>query len=435
MIGPNELEISWQKNELKIVDYLSKLSWIKPLLLVASLLVGIATFDLWTKSEFPNWSRFYIAQDRAWATYILIGLSFLPLFFKQLRYSFVFFLFAVSFSWLYPISRISSTTLYSFLPILFLVASALVTNSNLFPKLVSRWLKLLIILLLFLGMVCALTFESLRSQSNKIILYFSNLHLDLLFVYFVGAIFSEKYTSLFLHFNPLQLFSPFPLPVKTEKADSDLNYTKLFIRGILQCLQAQLIFIALIVCYQSFYIKTTANPIVHYFLFVSFIVAAMKSVSAVLWMYGIDSRSAGYFLLLAKSPIEAWQRGSVFLADFLFNKIYLPIWRKFRNVWLASGIIVFAILFHTFFFHEFLVKAVLRLLFGNENFGEFSFKSVRQQALWVFAWLVWISFFYAFQKLTSQWHKSKLFQWALILITHTGSAFIIPTIGYLSRIV
>ena len=162
MIGPNELEISWQKNELKIVDYLSKLSWIKPLLLVASVLVGLATFDLWTKSEFPNWSRFYIAQDRAWATYILIGLSFLPLFFKQLRYSFVFFLFAVSFSWLYPISRISSTTLFSFLPILFLVASALVTNSNHFPKLVSRWLKLFIILLLFLG--CALTTNTICNK-------------------------------------------------------------------------------------------------------------------------------------------------------------------------------------------------------------------------------------------------------------------------------
>lgn len=431
MMGPQEFESAWIRKEQKIVDLLTHIPGKKPLLLVAFLFFVYLTFDLWTQSQFPKWSRFYIAQDRLWATYILVGFSFIPLFINQLRNSSIFLVMVVALSWLYPVSRLGPLTWGAFLPIVFLVLGAVVINSGKW----SRWLKLGILFILFLSLVSFLTYEALQFQNNKILLYFSNLHLDLLFIYFIGALFNSTKVSYQIHFNPLQLMSPLPLPEKTQICATMTDYNKQFVQGMIELLQAQIIFIILIVSYQSFYVKTTVNPLVHYFLFLGFIVAAMKCISALLWIYGIKSIPATYFLVLAKSPIEVWQRGAVYLADFIFNVVYMPVWKYFRKQWLAAVFVIFAILFHMFLFHEFLVKSILRFLFGSENFGTFNLSDFRSQALWIGVWLAWIGLFFVFQKLTRRWHKLKPFQWLLIILTHLGSAFVIPLVSYLGRIV
>jgi hypothetical protein len=198
---------------------------------------------------------------------------------------------------------------------------------------------------------------------------------------------------------------------------------------------AQSIFLIQILYYRGLKIGQQPEPYMQYLLFIFFIVAMMKSVTGLLWIYGINSMSATHFLVLAKSPLEVWQRGSVFIADFLFNKIYLPVWRRFRNLWLSSILVIVAIFVHLFVFHEVLIKTILRFQFGDVYFSIISFSEIFQWLIWALVWLVWIGIFSVFLKLTQAWHQNRLFLWLLVLLTHLGSSAIFPVVTYLIGIV
>lgn len=427
-LGPHAFETKWNSFENRIVESLSKKKWILPLITLLYFTGAFFLYDIWTQAHFPSWARFNIIQDRLWAAYILLSFSFAPLFIKTLRHQPLFLFFVVAVSWLFPISKIGDITLTAFLPLLFLLVGSWLVKINK----ASVWLKTVILFFLYCALVSILTKEVLiNPSSGKILLYFSNIHMDLLLLFFIGVTFNTRPFPLSIHYNPLQMFSPLPLPDSTTLAIEDSRYTQQFIRGIIELILSQALFVIVIMAYRSEMVATTTNPFIHYLLFLFVIVGAMKMVTSVLWIYGINSPSATYFFILAKSPIEIWQRGSVFIADFLFNKLYMPIWKKFRNLWLSSAVVIFAVLFHLFIFHELLIKSWLRWQFGDLLFGRFGTAEIKLWGFWLLTWIAFILIFSGFQKLTSRWHRQELFQWLLILITHIGCASIFPIVYYL----
>lgn len=430
MFAPKDIEIAWTKTEDKLADFLEKKKWHKAFLFFASLIIAYFSYGLWAQNSFPPWSRFNLVQDRLWATYVLIFLSFIPLFIHQLRHSVLFLLFAVSIAWLFPIYKIDALSLNAIAPIIYLVACAVIVNI----KFLARFLKAALIVLLFLGLVSWVTRNAILSENSKLILYFSNLHLDLLLLYFIGSIFNKKPFPNSLHFNPLQLIAPSPLPEQLEMKNNS-SYEKQFIKGMLGIFNAQFIFVFLIFLLTQDAIARNTNPLLYYCVFILTIVAAMKMVSSLLWIYGIKTVSATYFLILAKSPIEVWQRGSVFVADFLFNKIYLPIWKRSRSITLAAIATVFSVLVHVFVFHEMLIKTLLRYQFGDFLFGSFGLNQALQWGIWVAIWLVWILIFSIFLKTTKPLHSISVFQWILVFLTHIGSALVFPIVFQLSTII
>lgn len=429
MFAPKKFEDAWILHESNLVENLSKKKWNKPLLFFLTAIFSYFVHDLWTQNTFPQWSRFYLVQDKLWASYALIFLSFVPLFIPKFRSSAIFLLCAVSASWLYPIYKLGLISANSILPIFYLLVCALICRLQ---KL-NSWIKFSIVVLLFLGLVSTMTKNAIAAGNGKLLLYFSNIHLDLILLYFVGVIFSQKSWPIAFHFNPLQLLAPNPLP-ETSQVASSPDYEKQFTKGILNILVAQIIFVLIIFALTTESIAQTTNPLVYYILFVATVIGAMKMASALLWIYGFKTISATYFLVLAKSPIEIWQRGAVFIADFLFNQVYLPLWKRFRSSAVASAALVVAVLVHVFMFRELLVKSLLRWQFG-EFFGSFGKAEAVQWGLWVLVWLAWIGIFSFITKLTKSFHKYPGFQWLLIVLTHLGSALIFPIVFYLARIV
>lgn len=430
MIAPKNFEIRWTQFEDTFAESLTKKNWAKPVLFFLTVVMAYLTFDFWTQSSFPQWSRFNLIQDRLWATYVLIFLSFLPLVIRQLRGSVPFLFIVVSTSWLFPAYKINSLSSNGFLPIVYLVMCSFIVNRSFW----NRWLRAFLVLVLFLALVSLLTNNAIDSANGKLLIYFSNLHLDFLLLYYIGAIFNQKSFSNQMHFNPLQLVSPLPLPENSQSLKNE-GYELQFTKGILGIFWAQIIFLSLILVLQQPSVFETQNPLIYYFLFIATVIGAMKMASSLLWIYGFKTLPATYFLLLAKSPIEVWQRGSTFVADFLFNKIYLPIWKRTRSMPLASILVVIAVIFHVFFFHEILVKTLLRFQFGNMLFGSFGMAEAIQWGLWVAAWSTWIFVFWVFAKLTKPLHHYSIFQWLLIALTHLGSAMIFPAVLYLASVV
>ena len=431
MFKPQNIETAWIETEKSIVETMTKKKWIKPFLLFTTIAFAYFSFGLWTQTQFPQWSRFNLIQDRLWATYVVIFSSFVPLFITRLRNSKLFLMLVLALSWLLPIYAIGAIGITSALPIIYLFLSSVVVASHK----INRWLKLFIVVVLFLGLVSLITRDIINSQNHKVLLYFSNIHMDLSLLYFIGAIFNKVPFKFLLHLNPLQFVSPTPLPETTQTSENSSEYDKQCFRGWLGIIQTQIIFLFIIGLLKLDSIANTQNPLIHYLFFILTITGAVKLVSSLLWIYGFQSPSSTYFIILAKTPIEIWQRGAVFIADFLFNKIYLPTWKIFRRIWLSSMLSVLSILFHLFIFHEWIVKSVLRIQFGNMLFGNFGWLETKQWGLWIGVWFVWILLFLGVQNLTKKFHGNSLFQWGMVLATHLGSAMILPIVTYLLTII
>lgn len=431
MFKPQNIETAWIETEKSIVEIMTKKKWIKPFLLFSAVAFAYFSFDLWTQTRFPQWSRFNLVQDRLWAAYVVIFSSFLPLFVTRFRNSKLFLMLVLALSWLLPIYAVGAIGIASSFPIIYLFLSSVVVASDK----INRWIKLITVVVLFLGLVSLITRDIINSQNHKVLLYFSNIHMDLSLLYFIGAIFNKVPFTFLMHFNPLQFISPSPLPESTQTSQNSSDYEKQCFRGWLGIVQTQIIFLIIIGLLKLDSIANTQNPLIHYLFFILTITGAIKVVSSILWIYGFQSPSSTYFIILAKTPIEIWQRGAVFIADFLFNKIYLPTWKMFRRIWLSSMLSVLAILFHLFIFHEWIVKSVLRIQFGNMLFGNFGWLETKQWGLWISVWLVWIFLFLGVTKLSKPFHSYALFQWVMVLITHLGSAMTLPIATYLLTII
>lgn len=385
---------------------------------------------LWTHSQFPSWTKFFVAQDRYWALMTLLIGAYISYWVNSKLYFHLLLVFFISTSWLLPIYQLGSLRWEAVAPIIYILI-----NSFFIGQFRQHFQKGLVVFSIasYLSLVIFLGFDVLQNKDGRIFQYFSLLHLQMILFYFISRILRGPQSSFF-DFNPLQLFSPLPLPEESQHLISGQEKKSLFYKGTLQILEAQALFLLLMFVFK-FTPETTQKLIIfQFYSFLFFITASMKTLTALLWMYGFKTPSVSYFLILAKSPLETWQRGSVFMAKFIFSVIYFPLWKKFRNHFFPIVACVVFVLFNLFIFHEVILGGILSSLFPTLQFVMAKMASIKQQVLWAALWILWIFIFeYTFNKMTFL-KKTALGHWLLIALTHAGNMSIIPLTIYLLNI-
>lgn len=386
------------------------------------------TLPLWTQSEYPKWSKFFIAQDRTWALIILIVGSFFVYFVKPKYQTYLSLAFITS-SWVIPLNILGSFRWEILAPIIFILGNYFFLKKFRKYHLVS----LAFVAVLFLCLILFLGFDANKNHDGKVFQYFSVLHIEVILFFFINSIFSKS-THDQLSFNPLQLFAPLPIPDESYIINNKTEKKTNFIKGALYIIEAQFIFMALIALFRFEPFKESPSVPIQFYLFILFISASLKVCSGLLWMYGIQSPPTSYFLLLAKSPLETWQRGSLFFAKFIFSKIYLPLWIRTRNNLISTLASIMFVALNLFILHEFILGNLLSFLFPNLKFMVSTWFSLKQQTLWLGLWILWIFLFeHTFKKINFL-SKTSIGNWILLLLTHLGNMSIIPVMLFLSDI-
>lgn len=431
-LTPTYVESSWTKFEDRLTQKFVSNSFSVVLFFFVFFIGAFLTYNSWTGLNLPSWSRLFIAQDRYWASLFLLGGAFLFYGFNSAVQATQLVLgLIVTCSWLFPIEKLEAFRFEAFYPVLFLFACSFLLHFFKNKKLLSFCFCIFLFLLMNFGLYEV----AMRTQNGKILQYFSVLHLDLLLLYFIQRIFAGQNLPKIFDLNPLQLYAPLPIPADSKWVSSKSEKRLFFIKGCLQVLWAQVgFFILLNTSHLDFFYKTE-NPYIHYVFFLVFILSAMKMLTGLLWMYGFKVRPASHFIFLSKSPLEIWQRGSVYMANFAFFNIYLPIWTRVRNYLLPAFVVILFVYLHLFFFHDIFLKMIMKQLLPSLFNSEITIQSVVQPFIWIGIWVTWIAMFYlGTRKVAKYTTADQLGGWALILMTHAGSASIIPLMLFLQNI-
>lgn len=424
---PIQLEWKWQNTEERITNYFVRSSLAFLLLLATIAVLAYILFPLWQSSAYPAWARLNLVQDRYWASLTLITGALLFYFVPGKTVNF-YLIFILCLSWFIPVYLLDSLRISSIFPVLYI----LLNSFFIFQFKKHKTILLFLCSFLFVALNILLGLDVELNKKGKLFQYFSLIHFEMLFFYFIQTIYQEKSNFVF-NLNPLQLYAPLPLPIESEFIKNSPLKKAYFIKGFLEIAQSFLIFNSLFLLFKADLLKQKPSLVVPYVVFLFFVIAVMKSLHGILWIFGFKTPSATHFILLAKSPLETWQRGSTFIAKFVFNIIYFPLWKAFRSQIIAVfGVLVF-IFFHLFLLHDFFLKNIFILFFPTFQTFPTTTHQLYQQLIWLTVWLVWILvFMFTFQKITFL-KKTPTGMWILVLLTHIGNLLVLPLSLYLTQ--
>lgn len=420
MLSPVELERKILSVEKSLSQWLSNR---REFLLVAFLISAAFTrfvYPLWTR-PMPNWSRFFLAQDRLFAVLTLLAGVFVSVWMRKSWRKWFYPLLMIT-AWLVPCFILKVERPIVAAPILFIfLATGLLRLSV--SSTAAKSARGLCIAVVFLTLVWLLGLDAETSKSYQLFRYFWTLHLEMLLLFFVAANFRRQTPAAAINLNPLQLVAPLPWPEEMVLENNDRDLRELRASGFLQLLYAQIVFVGLMFLLP----QVSAPPVdgnnpLHYLIFLVFVSAVFSTVTGFLRLFGYRAPDATYFVMLAKSPWEIWQRGSTYMARFFFRNIYFAIWSRTRQVWLATSILVLAIYVNLYLFHELFLRELLRWLSPSLPIGAGTSQQIYLlPLLWMLSWLAWMAVFYGLQKVF-RFLRSDYGAWLAILITHLGSS-------------
>lgn len=444
MISPLQLENRILTAEKSLTDSLSEKSWFFAVGILICLIYAFFSYPLWFEPH-PEWSRFYLFQNRYWGALVMAfgGIFFLGV---ANRFRTFYFLFLLALSWLAPCLQMGIYRPIILVPIGmvfilgFLVAQ--IHKSKLFGLSLNsrRGIGLVTVIGTFLLAVWLIAFDAKTSLDFRLFKFFWTFHFELLLLFFVGCCFSAQPVNILLALNPLQLWSPLTwpestLPVIDSSRDYKMKLRKVKVSGLLQLILSNSQFLAVLLLMHWLPEESDfLGALSHYFYFLLTVTAAFGAVTGYLKLFGYQALDATYFLFLAKSPLEIWQRGSVYMSKFLFQFVYFPIWKRTRSIYLAGAIVILAVFFHLNLFHEFFLREFIRWLAPSLPIAATSLnQTLLIPLLWGLIWLVWIGAFQLAMKLLPALRGSKG-AWAAIFITHIGSSQILSIAKWLSEV-
>jgi hypothetical protein len=420
MISPIGLEQNLKNLEKKVAEFLAAKKLFLPVAFLFSLLFCWFCYPFWSQAM-PAWSRFFIAQDRVYGVFTLLAGFFISMVLPR-NWRPAFHLLILLAAWLIPCFFLKVFRPIIWGPIIYLAVNAVVLRRPR-PGNLHKFLSAFVVLGTFAVLVWALGWDAETSRDYRFFRFFWTLHLEILTLFFLAQSFQKSSLPFSISLNPLQLISPMTWPpeMKLESDEGKQKYLRAL--GFFQLIVAQVIFWILLIVVPHIPVTfTPVNSILHYTVFVFFAMAALGVVSAFVHLFGYQAPDATYFMILAKSPLEIWQRGSTYTAQFFFRNIYFPIWVRSRRTWLAASVLVLAIFFNLYLFHDFFLRELLRwvaptlpVIVGTAA------QTFVLPALWMLSWLIWILAFHfmtrIFAFLRTGWGL-----WIAVLLTHLGSS-------------
>jgi len=378
------------------------------------------SYPFWAQIQ-PGWSRFFLAQDRYWSSVTLFSgfcLSFI------LPYSWRAYFFRILFAaiWLVPCFVLKIYRPVVLAPVAFV---ALNTLWLLLPR--PTWARKFLaagfVTASFVFLLWLIGLDAGLSKDYRLFRFFWVLHLEMLLLYYLRESFRSQAILPSISLNPLQLFAPLPWPTTLSRADNKTEIHSLQVSGLLQLFVAHAIFLLLLWVVPKLPVEIPyVGSLLQYVTFIFFATAAFNCVSGPLRMFGFRAGDATYFLALSKSPLEIWQRGSVYMAQFLFQVVFFPIWKRTRQLWLAGGVLVLLVLIHIYFFHELFLRELLRWLAPTLPIAETQWDQIFWVPIfWMSSWVLWIGLFHGLTKVF-RFLKTENGAWVAIVLTHLGSS-------------
>ncbi|MGZ5279373.1 MAG: hypothetical protein ACXWC9_05500 [Pseudobdellovibrionaceae bacterium] len=409
--------------EKSCVEKFSRSSWFLILVLIAVALYSWLSYPVWAQTQ-PGWSRFFLAQDRYWSAVTLFFgfyLGFvLPFSWRKYFYQILF-----AAIWLVPCFVLKIYRPIIVAPIAFV---ALNTFWLLLPRV--TWSRKIgaagFVAASFVLLLWLIGLDAEISQDYRLFRFFWVLHLEMLLLYFLRESFRSQAILPSISLNPLQLFAPLPWPTTLSRADSKAEIRTLQVSGLIQLVFAQTLFFLLLIAVPKLPVEIPyLGNMLQYAAFIFFATAAFNIVSGSLRIFGFRAGDATYFLALSKSPLEIWQRGSAYMAQFLFQVVFFPIWKQTRKLWLAGTVLALLVLIQIYFFHELFLRELLRWLAPTLPIAETQWEQIFWIPIfWMSCWLVWIGLFHALTKVF-RFLKTEHGAWVAIFLTHLGSSQIL----------
>lgn len=415
---PQLIEDGFKKLESSLCDFVAK----KPALdFIFALLITFyiyLSYNIWSQ-PLENGNPLLFAQDRFWAIVAIAPFAFLS-FYVSSKIQTALLVITVTASWILPLYKMESLTWFAAIPLLFLAVISLLFRIS-FTSSLARSMRAFMILLLFLVSFWGISKAPQFSGDAKIFMYFVFLHAEILAViFFLRSLQSRKPQTQQI-WNPLQLVGPLPWPESNTVTREEARVLRA--RGWLEIFRGQLTFMFIVLMFRYIPVYDNWNGrLVSYLGFIFAVSGGMAVISGFQHIFGFAVPPASNFIFFAKSPLEIWQRGSTYMARFLFETLFFPLWKRTRTFAIPTIVVGLVVFFHLFFFHDLVLRSLLVKLSPHLPIAKPQIENYLWQPLiWSGLWLVWILIF--------EWglKKTPLRQWVWILIalTHLGSSQIL----------
>jgi hypothetical protein len=438
MLSPQDVESYFVLQEKRVIKFFSSLprSWFPPLAM--GIMGAIYYFIIYPMAAdySPLQLNLRAYNERRWMFFPigLMGLLYPYISSRLLLPLNILFVFTTWFLVCF-INQSQSVLAYLSFPTL-MILSLFLLRFDLF-KWVTRWIKILMIILIFISVGYYLAINALKTQNSGVLSLFWIVHPQFYLLFLFSWIMIKKTgPSTWLSISPINLTWGTLWPEETtlligSKEDRWKNWN----HGLYNCLVGS--FFYLIVFGSKVLVKNASwNEIYltsyYYIYFLLFIVGTFNMFIGLARMIGIHCPDPTNFLLLAKSPLEVWQRGSVYLYKFFLRYIFIPLYRNLKNYLLTMLISLLLVITHMFLFHDIFVVKLFMLMIPEMKAPGFSFfPTLLFSVSWGAIWFIWIIL------AATVWQKhlvkasSPFLVWLSILLNHIIVASIYPSANYI----
>ncbi|MCB0363627.1 MAG: hypothetical protein KDD35_12950, partial [Bdellovibrionales bacterium] len=205
---------------------------------------------------------------------------------------------------------------------------------------------------------------------------------------------------------------------------------KFWWKGLYNCYLAALLFSL------AFFLKkilpgwesqSFANILFQYGYFLLFLIASFNQLAGMSRMFGIDCPDPTHFLVLAKTPMETWQRGSTYLYRFFLRHIFIPLMRFSRHFALASLLSFVLVIGHMFLFQDIVVRGLFVQLVPELRAPPVNILStVIFSFSWISIWYFWILIGASLWNRILRKFSHPICQWLSVIGNHLVVLSILP---------
>ncbi len=425
-MSPQDLEKSILKFEDRCAQKAAR--WPR-ILLSASLTIAILLYYHFFYADwshaYPTWTRFNILQDRFWLDLVVVSLSVLSLWVSNSLRN-LFFMLTILSAWFFSCYKLNSLDLSSLVLPLYFAAMFLIFKF--FPN--RKYLKFSASIILFILTAHLIGILSLQKSDYRIFQFFWTLHPEYLLLHFCFWSFGSQ---TWVAVAPHNIATPVPLPLESSVASLPNEQKYTFSKGFYNLLfsVSTFAFTMKLLSIQMIFENPFLQSIYSYFIFLLCVVAGFNMTNALLRLHLVKVPDATFFVFLAKSPLELWSRGSVYIYRFFMQAIYLPVYRKTRSLALTLSFCFVAIFINLFFFHDIALRVLFRSILPTMPISSMDYVDFLVSSfIWLILWFLFSAIFYFIRKFL---FRGKVwFDWTCILATHLLSSQVTFMAGFLN---
>lgn len=287
--------------------------------------------------------------------------------------------------------------------------------------------------LFFLAIGYLLAHEAATKNNSQVLKLFWILHpqMYLLFVvYWVLAVklpAKENFALVPTNFAWSTLW-----PEETNFCLEKVEQKKLWWKGIWNCYTGAILFAIAFLgknLLASLHVQGLGAIFGHYTYFILFLIASFSQLAGMSRLFGVNCPDPSYFMILAKTPMETWQRGSTYLYKFFFRHIYIPLFGLFRNYIFAILASFVLVIIHMMLFQDIFIRSFYALLVPELRAPPLNLLSSLVFSIsWASLWLILIIFGATLWSHLLRKYSHPIFQWASIAINHFLISMIFPAI-------